>query len=407
MTIRTNARKLGFGESITLMALLISLTAMSIDIMLPAFPAIGRDLGVRHANDVQLIISALILGLSIGQICYGPISDSKGRKPALIVGVLIFIVGTILCLFSYGFTVMLGGRFLQGIGLAGPRSMVLALVRDQYEGRIMARMMSSIMAVFIMVPAIAPTLGQGVIMLAGWRAIFGLLLALAPIALAWFMVRQPETLAPQHRIPFSPRRVTQAMLEVCRNRVALGYTIVAGFILGAFLGYLTSAQQIFQEIYGLGTRFPLYLGMLTLSFATASIFNARFVVRFGMLRLTDRAMKTLVVLSLFYLTAFYWMVGRPPLWILMASLVTVLFCVGVLFGNLNAIAMMPLGHIAGTGSAIIGSLSTLISVPLAVIIGRCYNGTTLPVIGGFAVLSILSTLMMRWVGNVFDPEQTP
>jgi DHA1 family bicyclomycin/chloramphenicol resistance-like MFS transporter len=396
MNASTSKTKLGFGESITLMALLISLTALSIDIMLPALPRIGRDLHVRNANDVQLIISALIFGLSIGQIFYGPLSDSKGRKPLLFLGIAIFIIGCALCLFSTGFAMMLAGRVLQGMGLAGPRSMVLALVRDQYQGRTMARMMSSIMAVFILVPAIAPAIGQGIIVIAGWRAIFGSLLALALIALTWFGVRQPETLLPRYRIPFSIDRVARAAAEVCRNRIALGYTIVAGFIMGAFLGYLNSAQQIFQELYRLGNRFPLFFGLLTLAIGSASFFNARIVMRYGMRRLTQRAMKLLASLSIFYLAIFYWMDGHPPFGLLMACLMTVLFCFGILFGNLNAIAMTPLGHIAGTGSAVVGSLSTFIAVPLAIVIGRCYDGTILPLIGGFAILSFFSTFIMRW-----------
>ncbi len=367
--------------------------------MLPALPEIGRDLGVQHANDVQLIISTLIFGLSLGQIIYGPLSDSTGRKPVLFVGGAIFIIGCGISLFTTSFATMLVGRVLQGIGSAGPRAVVVALIRDQYEGRAMARVMSSVMAVFILVPAVAPTIGQGIIMVAGWRAIFGVLLILALAALVWFALRQPETLLPQHRIPFSVKQIARAIVEVCRNRVAFGYTIVTGLILGAFLGYLNSAQQIFQELYGLGSRFPLLFGVLALALGSASFFNARIVMRYGMRRLIDRAMKALAALSVTYLAMVYWMGGHSPLWMMMTCFMLAFFCIGILFGNLNAIAMTPLGHIAGTGSAVVGSLSNLISVPLAVLIGRCYNGTTLPLIGGFAVLSILSVFIIRWIEN--------
>jgi DHA1 family bicyclomycin/chloramphenicol resistance-like MFS transporter len=385
----------GFAESILLMSLLISLTALSIDTMLPALPEIGRDLGVQYANDVQLIISMLILGLSIGQLVFGPLSDSMGRKPVLFAGVMIFIFGCALCLLSSGFMVMLIGRIVQGIGVAGPRSIVLALIRDQYEGRSMARMMSSIMSVFIMIPAVAPSIGQGILMVASWRAIFGSLLCLALFALAWFVWRQPETLLSQYRIPFSFKQIARAFLEVCTNRIALGYTIVAGFVFGAFLGYLNSAQQIFQEIYGLGSQFPIFFGILALSIGVASFLNSRIVIRFGMRKLTDRAMKTITVLSMVYLVVVCAMGGVSPLWMLMACLIAVFFCIGILFGNLNSIAMKPMGHIAGTASAVIGSLSSFIAVPISVLIGRCYNGTTLPLIAGFTVLSILSIFIMR------------
>lgn len=399
MKVKIEKPLLGFVESILLMSLLISLTALSIDTMLPALPQIGRDLGVQYANDIQLIISTLILGLSIGQLIFGPLSDSMGRKPVLFAGVIIFVIGCALCLFSSGFTVMLIGRIVQGIGVAGPRSIVVALIRDQYEGRAMARMMSSIISVFIMIPAIAPSIGQGILMVANWRAIFGSLLGLALIALAWFVRRQPETLLSQYRIPFSFNEIARAFIEVCSNRTALGYTIVAGFVFGAFLGYLNSAQQIFQEVYGLGSLFPIFFGILALCIGCASLFNSRIVIRYGMRKLTDRAMKTLAALSMVYLAVVFSMGGFSPLWMLMACLMTAFFCIGILFGNLNAIAMTPMGHIAGTASAVVGSLSSFIAVPLAILIGRCYNGTTLPLITGFTVLSILSLFIMRWADD--------
>ncbi len=401
-TAGTDAPVLGFVESIALMALLISLTALSIDTMLPALPRIGRDLGVQYANDIQLIVSLLILGLSFGQLVFGPLSDSMGRKPVLLAGGVLFLIGCTFSLFSSSFAVMLFGRILQGIGLAGPRSVVLAIVRDQYQGRTMARMMSTIMSVFIVVPAFAPTIGQGILMFAGWRSIFGMLLFLALIALTWFALRQPETLSPQHRIPFSAKEIAKAFAEVCRNRVALGYTVVAGFVMGAFFGYLTSAQQIFTEVYGLENLFPLYFGILALALGCAAFLNSRIVMRFGMRKLADRAVKTLAGLSTFYLVVVYAMGGFSPLWMLMICLMIAFFCIGILFGNLNAIAMAPLGHIAGTGSAVVGSLSTFITVPLAILIGMSYNGTALPMIGGFAILSLLSILIMRWADEKTD-----
>ena len=386
----------GFIEFILLMAVLMSMTALSIDTMLPALPDIGKDLGVTHANDVQLIISTLILGLSLGQLAFGPVSDSAGRKPALIAGSVLFIVGSMLCLMSNRFGVMLIGRVIQGIGVAGPRSVVVALIRDRFEGRTMAKAMSSIMSIFIVIPAIAPALGQGIMMVAGWRSIFGTLLGMAVLVTIWFGWRQPETLLPADRIPFSAKRIARAFAEVCRNRVALGYTLVAGLVMGSFFAYLNSAQQIFQEIYGLGSRFPIYFGVLALSLGFASFLNARIVMRFGTRRIVRGALKTQVTLSMVYLAALYWMHGYSPLWLLMPSLMVTFFCIGFLFGNLNAIAMKPMGHIAGTASAVVGSLSAFMAVPLAAFIGRCYNGTVLPLICGFAVLSILSLIVIHW-----------
>ncbi len=389
----------GFGEFIALMALMISFVALSVDIMLPALPQIGKDLGVKHGNDVQLVISILVLGLSVGQIAYGPLSDSIGRKFAIFVGIIIFMFGCLMSIFATQFTVMLAGRFMQGIGAAGPRSVIVALVRDQHEGRAMARVMSAVMAVFIIVPAVAPALGQAVLLVASWRAIFGALMILASIALTWFMIRQPETLPQERRIPFSVKRIMLAVVEICTNRIAFGYTLAAGLIFGAFLGYLNSAQQVFQEVYDLGRQFPFFMGILALAIGSASFFNSRFVMRWGMRLLSRIAMQLLILLSVFHFIAVYWIGGHSPLWVLMTCFMMAFFCIGILFGNLNAIAMGPLGHIAGVGAAVVGSLSSLVAVTLAIIIGRSYDGTTLPLIGGFAILSILAAVIMRWAEN--------
>jgi DHA1 family bicyclomycin/chloramphenicol resistance-like MFS transporter len=389
----------GFRESIALLALMISLVALSMDIMLPALPDIGRDLSVRHPNDAQLVISVLILGLSLGQLFYGPLSDSTGRKPAIFVGIIIFTLGCLLSIFATHFGVMLAGRFMQGIGAAGPRSVIIALVRDQYAGRAMARMMSAVMAVFIVVPAVAPAIGQVILLVANWRVIFGALMMLAMIALIWFTIRQPETLPQGRRLAFSVKTILMGVVEICTNRIALGYTLAAGFIFGAFLGYLNSAQQVFQEVYDLGRQFPLYMGVLALFFGGASYCNSRIVMRFGMRTLSRWALMLLIVISVFYLTVVYLVDGHSSLWILVVFFALAFFCLGILFGNLNAIAMEPLGHIAGVGAAVVGSISTLVSVPFAIVIGRGYDGTTLPLVSGFAILSILAAFTIRWADS--------
>jgi DHA1 family bicyclomycin/chloramphenicol resistance-like MFS transporter len=385
-----------FGEFVTLTALIVSLVALSIDIMLPALQQIGGELGAPRANDSQLIVSALFVGLAAGQIVYGPLSDSIGRKPAIHAGLLLFIIGCLISILATSFPVMLAGRVLQGLGAAGPRSVTIALVRDQYEGRAMARIMSLVMAVFIMVPALAPGIGQIILMIAHWRAIFGFMLAVAAIALVWFALRQPETLAPERRVKFSPSRIVLAVRETCGSRVAFGYTLASGLIFGAFVGYLNSAQQILQMQYGLGELFPLYFGALALAIGCASLVNARLVMRHGMRRLSTWALGLLTGLSLAFLMPATLADGAPPLWALMAYLMVVFFCIGMLFANFNALAMEPLGHIAGVGAAVVGSLTTLISMTLGAAIGRAYDGTVLPLIVGFALLGLVAIAVMRW-----------
>ncbi len=396
--------ELKFGEFVALMAMISSLAALCTDAMLPALAEIGADLGVVEANTNQLIISLLFLGLAGGQILYGPLSDSVGRKPAIYVGYGLFAVGCLLSIFATSFPMMLAGRLLQGIGIAGPRSVSVALIRDKYEGRAMARVMSFVMVVFILVPIIAPTFGQAILLVAHWRVIFVSFLVLALITAFWFALRQPETLPASRRVPFSLVRIGKAMREVLGHRLSLSYTITAGLISGGFLGYLSSAQQIFQIQYGLGARFPLIFATLAIALGGASFLNGRLVMRYGMRALSHWASRLLALLSILFFGLAWTAAGQPPLWALMGYLMVAFLCVGILFGNLNALAMEPLGHIAGVGAAVVGSLSLLIAVGLSSIIGQSYNGTVLPLVGGFAILGSLAVLLMAWAQRGIGKE---
>lgn len=392
------------GEFIPLIALMISLVAMSIDAMLPALPLIAGDLDVPRINDSQFVILAFFAGMAVGQMLFGPLSDSRGRRPAIIAGFVLFALGCLLSILSTDFEMMLLGRLLQGVGAAGPRIVSIALVRDQFKGREMARIMSFVMTVFILVPVFAPAIGQLVLAFAGWRYIFLMLLLLAMLALVWFWLRQPETLAPDRRIRFS---VAQLLLDIgiiCRIRAALGYTLTMGFAFGAFIGYLSSSQQIFQVQYQLQGRFPLYFGILACSIGCASLCNARLVMRFGMRLLSRYALFATCLLSLpFYLYSLHYD-GHPPLAMLMAYLLPLFFCCGILFGNLNALAMEPLGHIAGLGSALVGSVSTLMSVVFGVWVADAYDHTVLPLVGGFTLLGLAGLVTMRWTEARLLPE---
>ena len=397
---------LPFGEFVALMAMMISLVALSIDAMLPALAEIGRDLGLQRDNDRQLIISLLFGGMAIGQMLYGPLSDSTGRKPVIYAGYVLFIIGCLLSICATRFSMMLTGRLLQGIGAAGPRSVVVAVIRDQYHGRAMARVMSLIMSVFILIPVIAPTFGQGILAISHWRGIFGAFLVLAVIAFVWFGKRQPETLLPNRRLRFSVKRIAVTVGQVCTHRVAVGYTIAAGLISGAFLGYLSCSQQILQEQYGLGTRFPLFFAVLAAAIGSASYLNSHLVMRYGMQRLVRWSSQALSGLAIVFFAIAYALSGNPPLWMLMTFFLSSFFCVGILFGNLNSLAMEPLGHIAGVGATVVGSLSTFLSVPLGTLIGQGYNGTILPLVGGFALLSPLAVIAVRLAGGRKSLEES-
>ena len=385
-----------FVEFVIIVSMMMSLTALSIDAMLPALPQIGRDLSVATPNDRQLVVSLFFLGLAVGQLFFGPLSDKTGRKPAIYAGFAIYLLGSLTALFSGSFAILLAGRILQGIGISSPRAVTLALVRDRYEGRIMARVMSFVMTIFILVPMVAPSLGQALLNLAGWRSIFGGFIFIALFTLLWFSLRIPESLAPENRSPFSLGQIGRAVRTFASFRLSVGYTVIAGFVSGAQLGYLNSSQQILQEQYGLGERFPIYFAVIALSIGLASLSNSRLVMTVGMRFLIRVALTSMFVLGIAALGLALLTSGQPPLWSLMAYLMLTFFSIGILFGNMNALAMQPLGHLAGIGAAIIGSFSTLLAMLIGLIIGRSYDGTVIPLILGMVIGSGLSLLIVRW-----------
>jgi len=397
LTLKTPAATPSFVEFIVIISLMMALPALTIDAMLPALPQIGNDLSILNVNDRQLVISSLFLGLGIGQLFFGPLSDRTGRKPAVMVGYGLFITGALISIFSQDFPTMLAGRSLQGIGVSAPRAITMAIVRDRYEGRRMARVMSFVMTVFILVPLIAPSLGQAIADFSGWRGIFIAFILIALSSLTWFTLRLPETLAPQNRMSFSLQRIFHATLEIVRIRPAVGYTISAGLISGAFLGYLNSAQQIYQEQYALGRNFPIVFSAISLSLGLASFLNATMVMRFGMRFLVRWSLRIILGLAIVAFGIALLLDGRPPLGFLIAYLMATFFCIGILFGNQNSLAMQPLGHLAGLGAAVVGSLSTLIQIPLGTLIGQRYNGTVLPLMLGIAILSALANVVVHWV----------
>lgn len=387
---------LGLTEFVVLVALITSLVALSIDTMLPALPEIARDFKLTRINDSQYVVSIFFAGMALGQILFGPLSDSVGRRPAILGGFVIFAAGCGLTLLARDFTWVLLGRFLQGLGASGPRIVSIALVRDCYVGREMARVMSFIMSIFILVPVFAPALGQLIISFADWRYIFVLFLGLTLILGIWFWRRQPETLAPERRIRMSPAQLINDIVSIVRIRSALGYTLTMGFVFGAFIGYLSSSQQIFQVQYGLAEWFPLYFGILACAIGCASLVNARLVMRFGMRRLSRFALRV-IAFSSFPVFLLAWQFdGHPPLALLMLYLLPLFFFFGILFGNLNALAMEPLGRVAGLGSAVVGSISTLLSVVFGVIVSDAYDQTVLPMTLGFALLGTAGLLTLRW-----------
>jgi DHA1 family bicyclomycin/chloramphenicol resistance-like MFS transporter len=381
------------------MAFTMSLVALSIDGMLPALPYIGKDLLVADANDTQLIISMVFMGMAVGQLLFGPLSDSLGRKPALYGSLLVFGIGCLLSIFATDFNTMLLGRLLQGLGASGPRVVSVAVIRDQYEGREMAKVMSLIMMVFILVPMLAPFLGQLVLYISSWRGIFVAFLMLSVIIFVWFGTRQPETLNPDNRQPLTFSAIQHGFLEVCKSRAAFGYTLAVGVSSGPFIMYLTTAQAMLGEQYQLGSKFTLYFAVLALSVGVASYINSKLVIQYGMRRLSYIALVTVLILAVLFAIPTLMFDGHPPLILFLLYSVSTLFCMGVLFGNMNTMAMEPVGHIAGMGAAVVGSVSTLVSVVIAMSIGSFYDGSVMPLVLAFGGCALVTIGLMVWAGK--------
>lgn len=411
MTARVSPSRLSTPELVALTASSMSLVALSIDSMLPALGTIASDLGARAPNDRQLVLTLFFGGLTAGQIVYGPLADAWGRKKAMVLGLALLAFGTLLSMVSTSFTMMLAGRVIQGIGAAGPRIVAIAVIRDLYEGRAMARIMSFITAVFILVPIVAPSLGQGVLLVSSWRGIFAMLGFVTLAVLVWFTVRQPETLPVERRRPLSVGPVLRALMEVVKTRQTLRYTVAAGLVFASLIAYLATAQQIFGELYQLGDAFPLFFAALAASLGVASIVNGRLVIRFGMTALSGIALRVSVIMSAAFLVVAFATGGHPPLWGFMAYMLVIFFCNGLLFGNFNALAMEPVGHIAGSAAAVIGSLTSLVSTAIGTPIGRAYDGTVIPLVGGLFAMTLAALLVTTlgtsrgkaWVANGAAP----
>lgn len=380
-------------EFVVLMAFLTSLAALSVDAMLPALGQIGADLHVVRANSVQLVITVLFAGMMAGYLIYGPLADAWGRKPALILGLGLYILGSLICCLSPSLTVLLLGRFVQGLGAAGGRIVTIAIVRDTYSGREMARVMSFIMGIFILVPIVAPALGQAVLAVAPWRAMFGLFILAALVALAWSHLRLTETLAPERaaRLRFSV--IADGFKAAAQSRVTLGYSVTSGICFGAIIGYLNSIQQILQDIYHSGPLFALYFGMMAAAIGAASFVNSALVQRMGMRRLIRLALLGMIGLSVLFLPVAM-RVTVVPLPVFLAYAGLCFFCLGLMFGNMSALAMEPMGHIAGAASAFVSFVSTGVAIACGAVIGQLYDGTVVPLAGGYLVLSASALAVM-------------
>ncbi|GHG25173.1 multidrug effflux MFS transporter [Paracoccus aerius] len=390
-------RRLPLPEFVAMLAFLFATVAFSIDAMLPALPDIAAELTPDNVNRAQLILTAFMAGMGIGTLFAGPISDAIGRKPAIYLGAVVYIAATIAALFADSIEFLLAARFVQGLGAAGPRIVGMALIRDLYEGREMARISSFVMMVFILIPALAPSIGAGIIWFSGWHGVFVAFILFALIGSTWLGLRQEETLPPSARRPLRIAPLRAAAREVLSDRQVMLCTVVLTLGFGQMFGLLSSAQQLFGETYGKGDSFPMWFALMALLSGAGTLLNATFVMRFGMRRIAKWAyvMQTCVSAVMLALTLTDVLPDslRFPAFFFWA--VSVFFMAGVTFGNLNALALQRMGHIAGMAASIIAALSTIAATLIAAPVGLLYNGTAIPAMTATLICSALAWFLMR------------
>lgn len=381
-------------EFIALMAFLMSIVALSIDALLPALDQIGLSIGIQDARDNQLLVTMIFLGLGFGQLIFGPLSDSFGRKPIIYIGFILFVLASILCVNAQSIEVMVIGRILQGIGLSAPRTISIAMVRDSFSGNYMAKIMSFIVVIFILVPVIAPAIGKIILDAFGWKAIFNSQLFFGLLIMFWLWKRQPETLAKEKRTKFRLSLFIDGTKEFLKHKQAVIFTLVSGFITGSFMVYLSASQHIFQEQYQLTEEFPYIFAGLAISVGFATFLNGTFVMRFGMLKLVTVFLIVFTLIPLLYSFLFY-NSTNPSITVLLIFCAFQFFAIGFLFGNLRALAMQPVGHIAGVGAAINGFASTIMAVPIATYIGSFIIEDALPLFIGFFFCGLISLILVK------------
>ncbi|NVN18771.1 MFS transporter [Muricauda sp. HICW] len=376
-------------EFVAMMAALMSIVALAIDAILPAISNIGEAINSTDSTDHQLLVTMIFLGLGVGQLFFGPISDSFGRKPVVYMGFSIFLVASVICLMAPSLEVMVVGRILQGIGLSAPRTISISIIRDTYEGDYMAKIMSFVTAFFILVPVVAPAIGKLILDATGWQGIFYVQMFFVLIVAFWFWKRQQETLHAEYKIPFTRHVFIDGVKEFVKYRETVAFTLISGLVTGAFLVYLSSAQHIFEDQYALKEVFPYIFAGLAISIGLSTFMNGTLVMRFGMRRLSLMATIVFCMVALTYSFLFL-NSPNPSIYVLVGFLSVQFFCLGFMWGNFRSIAMEPIGHIAGIGAAINGFVSTVLSIPIATFIGDFVKDSVWPLFAGLAICGMVA-----------------
>ena len=397
----------GFPEFVALIAMMMALNALAIDAMLPALPAIGDALGVASENSRQWVITAYLLGFGGAQLIYGPLADRFGRKPVLMAGLALYVLFSVLAAFSPSFELLIAARVGTGIGAAALRVLAVSIVRDRYSGRTMARVMSLSFLVFLGVPILAPALGQLILTVAPWPWVFGVLAVGGAAFAVWAALRLPETLHPEDRMPIRVGRIASAFRIALTSRRSMGYTLAITAISGALFGFINSSQQIFFDVFHEPGLFTLVFGAVAGGIAVASLLNARLVERLGSRLISHTALLGFIAMSAIH--AVVALTGHETIWTFAVLQALTMFCFGFIAGNFGAMAMEPMGHIAGTASSAQGFISTTGGATLGFVIGQQFNGSTVPMAIGFIALGLAALVFVLFAerGRLFRARNLP
>ena len=394
---------MSFRSFVALMAALMAANALAIDSMLPALPQMADALGIAGANERQWIITSYLLGFGTAQIVYGTLADRFGRRPVLLFGLVVYVAASIAAAFAGSFETMMLARVVQGVGAAATRVLVVSIVRDCYSGRDMARVMSLAMIVFLAVPILAPSIGQAILFVAPWRWIFGVLTIFGALVMLWVVLSLRETQSPDDRKPIEVATVVAAFRTALTTRLAVGYMLAMAFVLGGLFGFINSAQQVFVDVFQAPEWFTTIFALIALGMAAASLLNARIVGRLGMRRVSHGALLAYIALTGTH--ALLALSGHESLWSFAAFQAGAMFCFGLVAPNFGAMAMDPLGHVAGTASSVQGFVTTIGGALLGFFIGQHFDGTVVPITLGFALCGLvaLGIVLVAEKGQLFRP----
>ena len=378
--------RMSFNEFVAFIAACMALNALAIDVMLPALPDLDTAFLLGDPNRAQAVIAVYLLGMGLSQLFYGPLSDHFGRRPVLLGGLALFSVAGLLSALTPSFGMLLAARFVQGLGAGAPRVIALSLARDSYSGRQLGRVMSLAMMVFMIVPVLAPSIGQLILLVAPWRWAFGALVVGGGAVLVWTLLRLQESLPVERRRPMSPASVYDGFRITVTTRSAVGYMLALGLVFGGQMGFVTSAEQIFSDVFDAGHSFSLLFALVALAMSVAAFANSRLVMRFGMRRLAIAGLIALVTLNGIHLALAWHHNESLPVFMLMQA--GSMFVFGFLGANLNTLAIEPLGHVAGTASSAIGFFSTVCGALLGFAVGQLFDGSVVPLTTAYIVFGL-------------------